>query len=554
MPRRDVLAASVPPLAERLRRIESETLPPNVTALLDAAAAEVPDQTALDFFESGERLSYGELRRRVNRLSNGMARRGIGKGSHVGVMLPNVPALPITWLALARLGAVMVPMNIAYTPREMDYVIVDGKVEWLVIDQACLAQLAEMSKRPERLTDRHVIVVGGAALKVVGAAASPRGHLAWDDLLTGERDDVAATTAPGLDDLLNIQYTSGTTGFPKGCMLSHRYWLTISKINAQRDGRVYRRILAATPFFYMDPQWMMLMAFYQRATLFVARRQSASQFMSWVRQQRINFCLLPEIVFKQPPSPHDRDNEIVRVNVYGLHKENHAALEQRFDFIAREAFGMTEIGSGLFMPIEATDMVGSGSCGMPSPFREARITDPQGNSVPTGEVGELLVRGPGILQGYYNKPEATAAAFHGDWFRTGDLFRQDARGYFYIVGRVKEMIRRAGENISAREVEAVLRGLSDIVEAAAVAVPDATRGEEVKACVVLRPGLTRETLPPARIIAHCEANLARFKVPRYIEYRNDLPKTASEKIAKHLLQGEADPRAGCFDRVEGRWR
>jgi crotonobetaine/carnitine-CoA ligase len=276
--------------------------------------------------------------------------------------------------------------------------------------------------------------------------------------------------------------------------------------------------------------------------------------MGWVRQHRINFCLFPEIVFKQPPSQHDRDNEIVRVNVYGLHKENHAALEERFDFIAREAFGMTEIGSGLFMPIEATDMVGSGSCGMPSPFREARIADPQGNTVPIGEFGELLVRGPGILQGYYSKPEATAAAFHGDWFRTGDLFRQDARGYFYIVGRVKEMIRRAGENISAGEVEAVLRGLPDIVEAAAVPVPDDTRGEEVKACVVLQPGATRETLPPDRIIAHCEANLARFKVPRYIEYRNDLPKTASEKIAKHLLQGVADPRAGCFDRVEARWR
>jgi crotonobetaine/carnitine-CoA ligase len=515
-----------------------------VAALLDDTAAEVPDHTALDFFESNDRLSYAELRRRVNRLANGMARRGIGKGSHVGVMLPNVSALPITWLALARLGAVMVPMNIAYTPREMDYVIVDGDVDWLVIDHACLAQLAGMSQRPERLTDRHVIAVGAAA----------PGSLGWEDLLTGERDDFAAPTIPGLDDLLNIQYTSGTTGFPKGCMLSHRYWLSISKINARRDGRIYKRILAATPFFYMDPQWMMLMAFYQRATLFVARRQSASQFMGWVRQHRINFCLFPEVVFKQPPSTHDRDNEIVRVNVYGLHKENHAALEERFDLIAREAFGMTEIGSGLFMPIEATDMVGSGSCGMPSPFREARIADPQGNSVPVGEIGELLVRGPGLLQGYYNKPEATAAAFHGDWFRTGDLFRQDARGYFYIVGRVKEMIRRAGENISAREVEAVLRGLPDIVEAAAVPVPDETRGEEVKACVVLQPGVTRETLSPDRIIAHCEANLARFKVPRYIEYRNDLPKTASEKIAKHLLQGAADPRAGCFDRIEGRWR
>jgi crotonobetaine/carnitine-CoA ligase len=337
-------------------------------------------------------------------------------------------------------------------------------------------------------------------------------------------------------------------------MLPHRYWLTIAKVNARRDGRAFQRILAATPFFYMDPQWMMLMAFYHRATLFVARRQGASQFMGWVRQHRINFCLLPEAVFKQPPSAHDRDNEIVRVNVYGLHKDNQAALEERFDLVAREAFGMTEIGSGLFMPMEATDMVGSGSCGMPSPFREARVADPDGNSVPVGEIGELLVRGPGILQGYYNKPEATAAAFHGDWFRTGDLFRQDEHGYFYIVGRVKEMIRRAGENISAREVEAVLRGLPEIVEAAAVPVPDSMRGEEVKACIVLRPGMTRETLPPDRIVAHCEANLARFKVPRYIEYRSHLPKTASEKIAKHLLRNTANPYAGCFDRVEGRWR
>jgi crotonobetaine/carnitine-CoA ligase len=161
---------------------------------------------------------------------------------------------------------------------------------------------------------------------------------------------------------MNIQYTSGTTGFPKGCMLSHRYWLTIGKVNAKRDGRTYKKILAATPFYYMDPQWLLMMSFYQRATLFVALRQSASRFMEWVRTYGIQFCLFPEVVFKEPPSPLDRDNEIIRVNVYGLHKENHAALEERFDFVVREAFGMTEVGSGLFMPIEAVDMVSSGSC------------------------------------------------------------------------------------------------------------------------------------------------------------------------------------------------
>ncbi len=545
MSRREVLGAVVPPWPERRRRIESGPLPAGVAALLDEAAAEAPERIALDFFEEGERLSYRELRERVNRLANGMARRGIGKGSHVGVMTPNLSALPVTWLALARLGAVMVPINIAYTPREMSYLIGDGAVEWLVIDKSCLVTLAELPERPAGLTDRHVIVVGGAR----------RDMVSFEDLLDGERSDFTGGAPAALDDLLNIQYTSGTTGFPKGCMLSQRYWLTMGKVSAERDGRAYRRILAATPFFYMDPQWMMLMSFYRRATLFVARRQSASRFMGWLRQYRINFCLFPEVVFKQPPSPDDRDNDIVRVNVYGLHKENHRALEERFDFIVREAFGMTEIGSGLFMPIEATDMVGSGSCGIPSPFREARVADPEGRSVAAGEVGELVVRGPGLLKGYYNKPEATAAAFHGDWFRTGDLFRQDERGYFYIVGRIKDMIRRAGENISAREIEAVLRGMSEIVEAAAVPVPDPTRGEEVKACVVLQPGLTADAVPPARIVAHCEANLARFKVPRYIEYRDSLPKTASEKIAKQLLIGSgADALAKSYDRVEGCWR
>lgn len=545
MSRQNVLQFTAPPVAERRRIIEAEPLPINIGALLDQAVAETPDSLAWDFFESGERASYGELRARVNRLANGLLARGIRRGTHVGVMLPNVAAMPTTWLALARIGAVMVPMNVGYTGREMNYVIDTGAVDWLVIDEACLPVLDALPQRPDRLAADRIIVWG-----------DPRpGERRWTDLFEGARDDIAGVPAPGLDDLMNIQFTSGTTGFPKGCMLSQRYWLTIGKVNARRDFRRYERILAATPFFYMDPQWMLLMSFYQRGTLYAARRQSASRFIGWLRDYRINFTLFPEVVFKQPPAPTDRDNAIIRVNVYGLSKDAHVALEERFDFCAREAFGMTEIGSGMFVPIEATDMIGSGSCGMAAPFRELRIADENGGTLGTGETGELLVRGPGILQGYYNNAKATAEAFHGDWFRTGDLFRQDERGYFYIVGRLKDMIRRAGENIAAREVEAVLRLLPEIAEAAALPVPDAQRGQEVKAVLVLQPGLTPADLPLERAIAHCEANLARFKVPRYFSFIDKLPKTPSEKIAKHVLTaGVADLRAGAFDRVDGVWR
>jgi acyl-coenzyme A synthetase/AMP-(fatty) acid ligase len=339
-------------------------------------------------------------------------------------------------------------------------------------------------------------------------------------------------------------------------MLTHRYWLTIGKVNARRDGRVYERILASTPYFYMDPQWLTLMAFYQRGTVYVAKRQSASRFMQWVREHRINFTLFPEVAFKQPPHPLDTQNEIVRVNAYGLNKANHAALEARFDFVCREAFGMTEIGSGMFVPMEATDMVGSGTCGTVVPFRETKVVDDAGNEVPPGIEGELLVRGPGILLGYWRKPEATAAAIDKDgWFRTGDVFRKDARGFHFIVGRKKDMIRRAGENIAAGEVEAVLRTLPQIAEAAAVPVPDDTRKEEVKVYLVLQPGLSREDAAPAAVIAHCERNLAKFKVPRYVAYVDALPKTASGKIAKHVLTKDvADLRKDSFDRVDAVWR
>lgn len=544
MSRESVLSEPVAPYPERKQRIESEPLPAHLGALLDEAASGNEDAPALHFFEgTSEPVTYGQLRSRVAQLANGLAARGVAKGTHVGVMMPNIEEFPISWLALARLGAVMVPINAGYTQRELAYVLDDGDVEFLLIHRDSLPAWRALPTAGRRIDARRVFVVD----------PEQTDFESWESLLTSQPEELVFHVEVGPDDLLNIQYTSGTTGFPKGCMLTHRYWLIAGKQNASRDGRVYRRILASTPFFYMDPQWLMLMAFYRGGCLYVAHRQSASRFMQWVRDYRIQFTLMPDVVLKQPPSPLDRVNELVRVNVYGLSKDNHRLLEDRFDVCAREAFGMTEIGTALFVPLESTEMIGSGSCGVPVPFREVRIVDDKGKPVRAGEIGELQVRGAGIMLGYYNKLEATAKVLVDGWFSTGDLFRRDERGYHYIVGRIKDMIRRAGENISAHEVESVLVAHSQVAEAAVVPVKDDTRGEEVKAYIVPQPGADPAgILEP--LIEHCARNLAAFKVPRYFEFRTSFNKTASGKISKPaLLGGVPDLREGSYDRVSKAW-
>ncbi len=541
----EVLARPVVDYDERRRRIEAEPLPDNIGALIDAAADEAGDRLLWNFFDSGETITYADMRRGVNGLAAGLMSVGIRKGTHVGVMLPNIAAFPLTWLALGRIGAVMLPINPGYTPREIAHVMQVAEAEWVVTHASTRATLDQahaeglVSVPPERM-----IVVGGDV---------PEGGRDWQALA----EPAEAFTAPepvGHDALLNTQFTSGTSGFPKGCMLSQRYWISAGKVNAFRDGRVYRRILASTPFFYMDPQWLLLMTMYQRGTLFVAARQSTSRFSLWLKEFDIEFCLLPWILHGIAAQPHDADNKVVRANIYGCPRDLHQALEARFDLNAREAFGMTEIGPAMFAPIERSDKVGSGSCGVPCPFRQCRIVDEAGNPVRQGEVGELQISGPGIMLGYYNNPEATAEVLRDGWFSTGDLFRQDEDGFYYIVGRKKDMIRRSAENIAAREVETVLAAAPGVAEVAVVGVPDALRGEEVKAYLKLKDGRVPDQALLDGVIATAQAGLAAFKVPRFYAFVDDFPRTASLKISKPQLKArDVDPRAGSYDRTVGAW-
>ena len=520
--------------AERRETIEKAPMPLSISALLDEAAADCPDARLWEFFDEGVTATYREVRRDSMKIGALLAGEGIRRGDRVAVMLPNVPEMPLTWLGLARIGAVMVPVNTRSSARELAYAVENSGARLLLIHE----ELAGIFDDGDP----------GIGALIVGTAD-------W-----GKRFDAAAAEecpAPALDrdTIVNIQYTSGTTGLPKGCLLSHRYWLTAGMVNAWRDGLRLRRILATTPFTYMDPQWLLLMAMYQRGTLVVGRKQSASKFSRWLADHAIEFCLFPEAASKQPPAPHDAENVVKRANIYGVRASAHREIEARYGFKAREAFGMTEIGSGMYVPLEAEDMIGSGSCGIASPFRETKVIDDNGQEVAPGEVGELLIRGPGILQGYCNNPEATAEVLQDGWFHSGDLFRKDAAGFHYIVGRKKDMIRRSGENIACREVEGVLRDMDKIEEVALIGVADDMRGEEVKAFVTLQNGQKADVALIDEIVEYAERRLASFKVPRYFEFIETMPRTTSFKVSKtELIRSRNDQRQGAFDRVERIWR
>lgn len=514
----------------------------NIGVLLEQSAVKYGDKKAFHFDHDDCSFSYKDLNAVVNRYANTFQSRGIGFKDHVAVMLPNCPEFPFAWLALAKLGAVMVPLNVRYQVADMEYALNDSDAIALVMhtDYAPVFQGA----RDKTPGIKSVFTVGRGALS---------DSLPLAELIRRASPDFN-TVDLALDDIINIQYTSGTTGFPKGCILTHEYWLTIANAVSRHMGEddVF---LSVTPFYYMDPQWELISCLMVGATMVLTRSYSPKAYMDLVRkhQATVSWATMAPWILKQPPSELDRKHRLRFLLVGGFPPDLHRQFEERFNVVTREAYGMTEIGPGMFVPPEDDHMTGSGSVGVPFESRQVRIVDEEGKDLPQGEVGELWIKGPGMFKGYYNKPEETKAAFDGEWFRTGDLFRQDGSGYFYIVGRMKDMIRRTGDNISASEVEHVLTSHPKIMSAAVVPVPDKDRNEEVKAYITTAKGETPKSIPPEEIIAFCEDRIAAFKIPRYIEYVEDFPRTASGKIQKHvLLAAKQDLTAGCFDRMQER--
>ena len=511
---------------------------------------QTPDRHALVFFDHGVSVTYAELDLQVRRVAAGLRAQGVRKGTHVALMLPNAIEFPVTWLALAWIGAVSVQLNPKFTGRELDYVLNDADIDFLILDQTCLPSLADMKERSHRLPDAHIFVRT--------EDAEVMSFTAWSALLANDPLPCDPSDDRSAHDVMSILYTSGTTGFPKGCLLDHRYWLQIGAAGLySQGGHTPRNALIYEPMFYIQGNAILVMSLLSNATAYCPAQPSIAKFFDWVHRYAIDYCAFPApAVHAMEDHPSEMGQSLNWVHAWYFHGDWLKRMEDRFGVIGRDSYAMTENGLCTYVPVDRPDLVEKGSIGVVAPWRDIRIVDDEGRDAPDGEAGEAWTAGPGHFHGYYRKPGANRDSFRGRWFRTGDLVRREADGGLYLVGRIKDMIKRSGENVSAAEVEACLCELPGVVLAAVVAAPDEARGEEIKAYVKLKDGLTQNDLPPSAIFAHCAGHLAAFKVPRYLSYTSTFPMTVSDdKVAKaQLTDGVADLTADAFDRIDGVWR
>jgi carnitine-CoA ligase len=507
------------------------SLPETLPGLLQRAARLWPDRVAWIFDEHGETLTFADVEARSNSVARLLADHGIQPGDHVAVMVDNCPSFPLAWLAITKLGAAMVPVNTNY--RRYD------AAQLLAHSQARLA-LA---------TDHHAQL-----LRAVQPETELETVLSVDAAEFTRSTDDAPLADVTPQTTSNIQYTSGTTGAPKGCVLPHTYWTTLVHGLVEGFPNITEDdvLLTAQPFHYIDPQWNVALGLAAGARLVVLDRFHPSTFWSKIRDYEVTwfYCLgmMPRLLLDAPVpgQPH----KLRSVWASAIPPELHRELETRWGVPWFEAFGMTETGSDIRLePADHDECVGTGCLGRAVPGREVQIVDDAGEPVPPGAIGQLVVRGAGMMTGYFRDAEATAAAFRNGWMHTGDLARMDGQGRVYFVGRGKDMIRRSGENIAAAEVERVLQLHPAVTMAAVLPEPDELRGEEVHAVVVAADG--RGAIDLADLVAHCERELAYFKVPRYWTFVADLPLTASERVAKGELRArlERDPARVTHDRL-----
>jgi carnitine-CoA ligase len=487
-------------------------------------------------FDDGASFTGAELHNRIERFAGVLATR-VAAGERVLLACGNRAEYLIAYFGIIANRCTVVPVSPGLGSHDMAHAINGAHCVIAVAEPQAAGTIDGVRDRCPGLR---------TVLRIEGPEPSGLSHLEPDG--RGLRlDDVRAHP----DDLVNIGFTSGTTGLPKA--LGGDHWQLLRYVDVSlRTSRPSPgdRTMLATPFHYGDALYSTVAAALSGMSMVIMRRFSVSRFWETARRfgvtRIVTIGSMPSLLITAPPGPGDRNHTVRYAVAVGIPKDIHAVLEERFGFSWYEAYGSSESGPAIAMPPSAAwQYVGTGALGVPYPDVQARLLDPDGRVLEGPASGELEVSGAIRFRGYLNNPDATAEALHDGWLRTGDIMRRDEHGVFYFLGRRKEIIRRGGENVAPAEVEAVLRLHEAVIDAAVVAVADPLHREEIKAYVQVRPGADIE---PRAFTDFCADHLARFKVPRYVEFRTDpFPRTPSQRIRKDTL------RVDCQHLVDGAW-
>jgi long-chain acyl-CoA synthetase len=509
-------------------------------SLLEEAAAKFPDLTALRF--ATVRMTYAEVWAQAQRFAAALVELGVAKGDRVALMLPNCPQYVIAYYGTLRAGGIVAQVNPLYTPRELEYLLADSGAETIVVADVLypVLQAADVSLK-------NVLVATFRGDVPLSAPAQR-----FEEVLARTTSSPPSITIDPHADVAALQYTGGTTGVSKAAMLTHFNLVAnveqIRAWNSNGGSPGSERILTVIPLFHSYGMTVCMnhgiAAGYE---LILLPRFDLKEVMETIKATRPTFFPgVPTMYLAVTNFPNAEDYGVSSIQYCNsgaapLPMEVSQAFEDRFGGKIREGYGLSETspfshGNPFTLPNHP------GTVGMPCPDTDCEIVDVETGTrvLPPGEVGEIRIRGPQVMKGYWNRPDETAIALRDGWLYTGDLGTMDQDGYFSIVDRKKDMIIASGYNVYPRDVEEVLFEHPAILECCVAGIPDQYRGETVKAFIVLRAGaeVSQEELD-----AFCRQRLASFKVPRLYDFRDSLPKSAVGKVLRRLLIAE-DSSAG----------
>ena len=510
----------------------------NTTELLNITSLIVPDRHAIVFDD--KRLTFGEIAGRVNRLANGLAELGVGAGDRVAVMQVNCNEHVESYFATAKLDAILVPINFRARSEELTFMLNDSGVKAIILGQRYQDMLRSI--KPELTTLEHQITL----------EAPGEGFVFYDDLLANASDEERFPTADA-DDVTIIMFTAGTTGTPKGVMLSHNSFTSYILANVEPvDMDTAEKNILTVPLHHIAGVQAVMAAVYGGRTLVLQRQFDEEGWMKLVQEEKVNRAMMVPTMLKRlmdRPAFKDYDLSSLQVITYGaapmpLEVIKKAIVEfPNTRFI--NAFGQTETASTITMlPPDAHDihegdpdyeqkMKRLGSIGKPLPDVEVRIVNEDGNDVALGENGEIVARGDRLMKGYWNREEATKETLRGGWLYTGDLGYWDDEGFIFLSGRAKDFLKRGGEMIAPEEVEQIIMSHPSVDEAAIIGIPDIEWGERVRAIVVRKPGAE---LTAEEVIEHCRPRMAGFKRPEDVVFIDELPRNPMGKVLKRVLR------------------